>query len=635
MNKSWRLTVGFAAVLVVLSAVYFLANPTATTPIEKLDQHGLAGLTSEQVTKIEVSRKDGVTMTFETAKDVVGNYWRIAEQAGHAAEPAMVQQLLFALDRYVTTGSLDAGRPETAPELTGLADPEVKVAYSAGAGRREVLHFGKSPPTNSKAVFYQKEGDPKIYLLGVETYDAFTKPALQYRAKNLVRYAPHRINKIELSTKFVRLLEKGKPGIVEYEHSVLERYEEGAERGWYLVAPYKERLNDHAVAMLITRLSDLQCTEYQPVGDPKEKGLSEPEVKVALTAAGESTPVEVVFGAPAKGRKRWAWSPGGAEAALCDGNLYDDDIPLQRSKLRVTVIFPFSSELVKHVQIEVQDLGKVVLDRKEQKKEGEPVSTWKWEVIQPENLKIESERLEAFVAAIVTQEIVGFLGGQDFKLAGLDPAPVKLSVLTKEGKEHVCGFFASKAQGFLRKEGVNEIFEVRPELVRMLQRLELNFVSLDMFTVPRDSIRTISFESRDISELKPVYYKLKLDNGKWIFDDAANKGAAVNPEKLDGLLTMLNYIKAESLLGRDMKTITDLALDERTAPATLKLGYVVGTGQDAKPGELELYISTDQSDKASQPRYYARQKDNLVVFQINMGVVLQLQKFLRIEDKEK
>ncbi|HEV3026633.1 MAG TPA: DUF4340 domain-containing protein, partial [Planctomycetota bacterium] len=211
-------------------------------------------------------------------------------------------------------------------------------------------------------------------------------------------------------------------------------------------------------------------------------------------------------------------------------------------------------------------------------------------------------------------------------------APVTLKVTTKEGKDHVCGFFASKAQGFLRKDGVNEIFEVRPELVRMLQKLELNFISLDMFTIPRDSIRTIQFDLRVSAELKPVYYRLKVDAGKWVFDDPANRAATPNPEKLDGLLTVLNYIKAESLLARDMETITKYALDERTAPATLKLGYVLGQGQDAKTGELEIYISSDQSDKASQPRYYARMKDNLAVFQISSTLVLQLQKFLKVED---
>ncbi len=143
MNKSWRLTAAFGAALAVLSAAYFLSSPTATTPMAKLSDRVLPDLASERVTKMEVVRKDGGALTFERTADAVGEYWRIAEQAGHAAEPGMVQQLLFALDRYVTAGALEPGKPETAPELTGLADPRLTVAYSAGPGRREVLRFGK------------------------------------------------------------------------------------------------------------------------------------------------------------------------------------------------------------------------------------------------------------------------------------------------------------------------------------------------------------------------------------------------------------------------------------------------------------------------------------------------------------
>ncbi len=477
-------------------------------------------------------------------------------------------------------------------------------------------------------MFYQHEGDPKIYLVGVETYDAFQKPALQYRAKNLVRYAPHRINKIELSNKFLRPQGKDKPPVVEYENLVLERFEEGAERGWYLVSPHKERLFDHSVATLVTRLADLQASDYQPAEGLAEKGLSEPEAKVAVYAAGDPKPVQIHFGTLGdRGRKRWVWSPGSAEVALYDSDHYDE-LPLQRGALRVRVIFPFSAELAKHLEVEAKDLGKVVLDRKEQKKEGDPVSTWKWEVIQPDGVKVEPERLEAFVSAVLGYEITWFLGAQDFKLAGLEPPPVKLTVVTKEGKVHACGFSATDAHAFLRKEGVDEIFEVPPTLVRMLRRLELNFVSMDMFNVPRDGIRSITFESRVSGQLQPIYFKLKRKDNAWVFDDPANKDAVPDADKLDGLLTFINYIKAETLIGRDAKTIEDNLLDERTAPATLKVGYVIGTGPDAKPGEMELYISGDKSTKATQPVYYARLKDNLAVFQISAGLVLSLQKFL-------
>ena len=628
MNKNWKLTAAFGALLVVLLAVYFLSSPPATTPMAKLDDHVLTGLSAEQVSKIEITRQDGVSMTFEKATDVVGEYWRIVEQSGHAAEGAMVQQLLFALDRFVRMGGLDAGTPQTAPELTGLADPRLIVTYSS-AGRREMLRFGKQPPTNTTAVFFQHEGDPKVYLVGVETFDSFMKPSLQYRAKNLVRFMPNKVNKVALEYKFLRPQGKGKPDVVEYEKSILERFEEGAERGWYLTSPHKERMDDHAVAMLVTRMSDLQCSDYQPAEPQKEKGLDEPQVKITLHFYQQDKPMEVRFGLPAeRDRKRWVWAAGSAEAALLDAGHYED-IPLQRSAMRIRRIFPFSPELVKRLEIEAKDLGKVVLERKEVKKEGDPVSTWKWEVVEPTNIKVESERLEAFVAAVVVQDIVEFHGDQDFQLVGLDAAPVTLTVDTKEGNRHVC-WFSVKAHGYLRKEGVNEIFEVRSDLVKMLQRLELNFVSLEMYNVPREGIREISFESKVTTQLQPILYRMKMDpvTRLWTFSDPVHQGTAPDAAKLSDLLTRVNYIKAESLLGRDSKTIEQYRLDERTAPATLKLSYDIGQGPAAKSGDMELYISEDQSTTAGQPLYYARLRDNLAVFKINGDFVQALQKFL-------
>jgi hypothetical protein len=616
MNKSWRLTAVFAGLLVVLSAVYFLSNPPATTSTEKMESPLVVGLTADLVAKIEIDRK-GTTLVFERAKDTIGEYWRIVGPNSHPADASLVQQMLFGLDQFRKAGGLDPGKPETAPELTGLLEPRLIVAF-ASADKREVLRFGKTPPTNSNAVFYQHDGDPKIYLAAVDTFEAYNKPVFQYRAKALARYAPHRIKKVHLEFKFLRPQGKDKPDLVEYESSILERFEEGMERGWYLTKPHKEKLDDHKVQALVTELSSLQAGEYQPPGPPKEQGLDEPQAKVSLWSAGEETPIAIHFGAPAeRGKKRWVSVPGRGEVALYDSFRYDE-LPLQRNHLRNSSIFPFSAELVRRFEIEAKDLGKVVLERREIKKEGEAVGTLKWEVVEPKDLRVESERLEAFVAAVVSQNVTGFLGAQDFKLAGLDPAPIRLSVVTKEGKTHLCGFSVA-AQGYLRKEGVNEIFEVRPDFVRMLQRLELNFISMEMFNVPRADLRGFSFEGRFSGEL-PVFYALKegANARAWEFSDPANKGKPVDQEAVNQLLARMNYIQAEALLGRDEALIQKHRLvDDRTAPGTLKI--------TTDKGVVDLYLSENQVNPPAPAQYYARFKDNRTVFKISGAFVQALQ----------
>jgi hypothetical protein len=610
VNKNWRLTAAFGVLFAICAGIYFFSSPPATTPSENYDPRVL-DLTGDKVTKIEVDRK-GNPLTFERATDTVGEHWRVVGPISHAADSALVQQLLFSLDRFLKAGALDPGKPESAPELTGLGDPRITVTFSA-AGRREVLKFGISPPTNTTVVCYQHQGDPKIYLVSVDTFEAFNKPVYQYRAKTLA---------------------KGKPDLVEYEKSVMERFEEGMERGWYLTQPHRERLDDHSVAALVTELSNLQAGEYQPPGDAKEQGFDEPQAKVSLLCAGDDKPVEIHFGGPAeRGKKRWVRLAGAGEVALYESFRYDE-LPLQRNQFRNRVIFAFSSELVKRMEIEAKDMGKVVLERRELKKPGESVATVKWEVTDPPGLRVESERLEAFVAAVVPQQVLQFLGSQDFKQAGLDPAPVRLLIETKEGKKHQCWFSLA---GYLRKEGIDEIFEVRPELVKMLQRLELNFLNMEMFNVPRDGLRAFSFESRVSEQLQPVLYRMEHEPGKpWVFTDPVHKGAAADQEQVSSLLALMNYIKAESLIARDAKTSEKHRLDERTAPATLKIVHQVGDAKENKTETAELYISEDLSDKPTQPKYYARLKDSMTVFQINGLFVASLKQVpvLKKEEKE-
>lgn len=608
MYKNWKLTAAFAAVFVVLAAAYFLSSPPASTPLQNLDPRVLPDLSADRVTKIEVDRK-GTVLVFEKATDLVGEYWRIAGAASHAADPALVQQMLFGLDRFLKPGALEPGTPQTSPEATGLNDPRLTVAFTA-AGRREVLKFGKSPETNTTVAFYQHEGDPKIYTVSVDTVEAFNKPVFQYRAKALLRLPPHRVGKIALEYRF-DVVEKDKSQRVEYEKSVLERFEEGLERGWYLTSPHRERMNDHAVAALVAEVCNLPAAEYQPPGDPKVQGFDQPQVRLALTMAGDDKPFRVEFGATTdRERKRWVRVPDTGEVALYESFRYDE-LGLERKRLRNRVLFAFSSEVVKRVEVEAEG-GKVAIERREVKKEGETVATVKWEVTEPAGLRVESDRVEAFISAVVQQQIIEFYGTQDFKQVGLAAPPIRLVVETKEGKRHVLGFTPA---GLLRREGVDEIFGVRDDFVRMLQRLELNFLNFELFNVQRDSLQEFTFESRASAQLQPIYYSLKLDpkTKAWGFTDPAHKGVEADPAKVSDLLAPMNYIKAEALLAKDDATAAKYALEERTAPARLKIVHAGGVA--------ELYISENKSEKANRPLYYARFADSKIVFQINGAFV--------------
>ncbi len=618
---NWRTTAVLGALVALLAGVYLLSSPPPGTAPGVEDKRLLPEFRPEQVEGISIARKDGPEIRVERAKDAAGEYWRLRSPVDHPADAAVIQQLLFALDRFVKTTSFEPGRPEAAPSVTGLAEPRIRVTWK-GLGKEVLLGFGQAPPTNSKAVFVQRQGDPKVYLVDIDTFEQFNKPAWQYRSKSVLRYPAHAVVRVELQQKFLRKQAKDRPERVEYERSLLERIEVGTDRGWWMLEPHREKVDDHKLQYLVRVLAELEASEFQPAGDLKAKELDEPQDKVALYLNGVAEPVRLHFGGSSDGgRRRWIHAPGTGETARIEEAAYAK-LPVQRKHVRSDAIFSFSQEQVKTLEVDAGALGKVRVERRETKKEGEPVPEVSWVLLEPAGLRIEKERLELFVTNIMTQRIQDWLGAQDFKLVRLEPADVTLTAATVDGKTLKYGFGAG-SDGYLRKEGVAEVFVVRPELVKILQRLELNFLHPEVFNVPRDGLREFAFESRDAGRLEPLFYRLSFDPGTkvWRFTDPKHASEAVDEARLGGLLTMLNYIKAETFIAKDAQTSAKHRLDPAKAPARLSVKWEGGPAAG-----VEFLISEDLSDKPTRPVYYARRADEPSVFQINALLVENLKR---------
>jgi len=103
----------------------------------------------------------------------------------------MVQQLLFGLDRFVKAGSLDPGRPETAPGADGPrrapADGYVRVPPPDGSPA-----LRKAAADEHERRLLPARGRSEDLLVGVETYDAFIKAGAAVPREALARYAPIR-----------------------------------------------------------------------------------------------------------------------------------------------------------------------------------------------------------------------------------------------------------------------------------------------------------------------------------------------------------------------------------------------------------------------------------------------------------
>lgn len=618
---SWKGTAILAGMLGVLAGIYLLTDPAGNNG-GRSDVRLLAGFTAERLVRFEIARKGEPAYTLERATDALGAHWRI-RPVDIPADPDAIQKMIWALDRFRRTGGLDPGRPETAPSLTGLADPRLVVRVEL-PDASATLRFGQSPPTHTGAVFFQKDGDPKIYLVDLDTFQTFDKGASSLRERRLVRYAPYQVVRVDLERRFWVAREKGRAPVVEYERSTFERVEQGRERGWFLTRPHREKVDDLKVQRLVTDLAGLEVTEFRPSAGGPEEGFAEPEVRYALTLNGHAQPVVVEIGALAPDRRRrYVRVPGTPEVALVEARRCDD-LAAERKHLRIDAIYPFTKEAVKTFDLEAPGRGRLRIERRLVKKEGAPFETPVWEVVEPRGIKVDPDRVEPFVADVLHphQRIQDFLGPQDFKLAGLEPPALTLRIQTEDGKIHV-SYFGLGNEGYLRREGLDEVFQVRPEYVRRLLLLELNVLHEEMFNVPREKLREFVFEAKPGALLRPVYYRLRRDEaaGKWIFTDPEHQGREADSDRVRELLAAINYIRAESFIGRGPEASAKFGLTGPTAPALLTIGWEGGP-----PEGRVLLVSEDQSDKPTHPIYYARFQDSPVVFRISSLLVESLRR---------
>jgi hypothetical protein len=486
---------------------------------------------------------------------------------------------------------------------------------------RDTLRFGKAPPTNSTAVFFQKDGDPRVFLADASVVVPFDKKEGQLRERRLLRYAPHAVTRFVLRHAFTVARGKDPKAVeTEIEESVVERVVGGAERGWFLVKPHREKLDDQRVQRLVTELASMPVSEYRPAGDPKAQGLEPPRVEVELQPAGGGPAVVARFGSLTEdNRRRVVQVTGVPDWALVEERRFED-LPTQRKHLRSDIIFPFTTEQVKTFAIRAPGAGRLLIERHETKKDADPLPSVRWELAEPKGVRINREKLEPFVGSFLYQRVIDFLGPmEDLKPLRLDPPDVEVEVELKDGRKHLFRFGATSNAAYLKRDGLEEIFAVQPDLVRLLRRVELSLLHEEIYNVPITALREFTFEARVPGVLEPVYYTLrKTSGGKgWEFSDPKNAKTAPSAAWAQELAVMMNYIKADEgvFMGRDEETVARLGLGDGQAPARLRILA------DAEPREFELLISDNKSEKAGRRLYYARAKGSPVVFKLGTTLV--------------
>jgi hypothetical protein len=614
---NWKGTAVLAGVLAALLAAFFLVRPpgAAVDPKQKPQLLDPAEYNDQSLVRVDVARKGEAPYSLERGLDAVGPHWRL-KGAGldWPADTDLVQPLIWGMARLVRSGAIPAGRPEVAPSITGLDDPRVVVTFSISQAKK-VFRFGKNPPTNSAAVFFQVGDDPAVYLADVDTFGAYDRAPAALRMKKLLRLSSPAVSKFTLEAKFVVARGREKRE-VEIEKSVFERLDRPDARGWHLVEPRAEKVDDHKVGSLLADLAALPVEEFRAPGDPAAEGFASPEARVAMRIGASAEPVVVSFGATADGnRKRLVRVEGVGEVALLDSARVEN-LALQRNLLRLDLVFPFPKEAMKTLRLEGPAAGRLLVERRESRKDEQSPLEVGWAVAEPRELKVDAAKIEPFVDHVLRGRIKRFLPPQDrslLKAMRLDPPDFTIAVETRDGKLHLTDWGLTENEAYCRKEGTDELFEIAQPFVKALSFGELNVRHLEMFNVLRADVEEFAFSSKSDARLQPVFYRLRLERGtgKWGF--VAPQGVVPDPDKVSHLLALVNYVKAQAFVGRDSATAEKYRLNANDAPATLEVVH--------KGGRTELYVSENQSERPGHAVYYAKLKDDPVVFQLSPAFV--------------
>ena len=613
---NWKLTIVFAAVLVAVLAVYFLydTRPGVTADVKEAPVLP-EKITNATITLIEIEPAEGEPVSLERVGSGRKSYWRLLRPIDRPADAEVVQQMIYALTRFVRQGDM---RPE-AGVSTGLDAPRLKVTFTAGAERAEI-RFGGTSPTNTTEVFYQVDQDPMVHLVDVGVYEAFARAVPEIRSKTLIRFEPHRVVKIGLHNRYIVVRGGSLEGKVEYQKSLLEKIEKGGVPSWYLTEPWKEFVDPLKPGRLLDSLAALAAKEFQPIGKPQAEALGDPEAIVTLRLFGREEPIVVRFAGkgPSKG-ERWVRVEGLDEAAVVDAEAIRN-LPLKRDHFRLDTIFRFAQDRLKTFALEVPGLGKTVIERREKQRGPDAPVVVTFSVLEPAGVRVNTEKVEPFVRAVLNQKIEEFLGAQDFKLMDLDPADATVTVTLKDGTPHQYHFGRTSTGGFMRLKDKPEAYQVSSILVDSLLRVELNFLHEEVFSVPRDSLSKFEFEWKG-PEVRPVFYRMKQNSKTkfWEFVDAKHEDRKVDRDAVSGHLTYLNYIKARTYLTRDPKRIRELGLNDVQYAGRLRIWYDGGEGKPA-----EYYISKNMSEIVRTAKYYMLRAGDTAIFEVNPALVESL-----------
>lgn len=634
IDMNYRTTFVLAAIgAVILGAVLFL--PPATHEEESVQGAKLLkDVTVDDITRIGVRRRGEVETLLEKRHTLTQSLWRIVKPLDRPSQGTAVSEILW---RALALRG-DAVLPSEARQefhVYGLDNPRLSLSIDA-KGKSTVFRFGKASDLDKSRVYFQREGDPNIYLSSREDYDHFDLSVKDLRDRKLVEFDHFRIVKILLKRKIVRVDGGGQhPDVEETEMEFKD--EADGRKGWILTRhapdPFVERLDEIKVYRITTELGNMTAEDFVPKDDESRFGLNDPEQAIQMFQREGGDPLEVRFGSffakdnKPEERRIYAHVVGTNEVAIVEAAKFDG-IPKGVDQLRSDVLFDMTSEEIETLEIATPFL-RLLLERREEEQKKEDGGTEKkvlWNVKEPPGIETEPGAVEHFVQAIlmlrvkIDEKTTGFFPNVDPKTVGIDKDNPSVRVLfnlkRRNGTREALAFLLGAPRmdddiAYLKKEWLDrEVYAVPMDAYRALLRQELNFRKRIVFEVPIENIREYWVDTRETLFGKEVqaYYGCTYEenNKRWVFCPP-HEGRTVDADENRSILALLHRIETDGYVTRDPGEAKALGLDrpETTVRILYEEEVTDSRGEKRKERRERKLIVGANVGKSNAGVYYA------------------------------
>ncbi len=184
-----------AIILAALSGVVWWSKRHPETPATSTPAAApkLADITAGQIKQIDLTKKDGATLTIARQN----GKWAITSPQALPADQDAVNSVAAALNPLTSDNVVESQPTDVAKY--GLTSPSLTVTVHENNGKSDRIYFGDDVPAGS-LVYARVGSDPKVYAVASSTKTSLDKSATDLRDKRLLTFDSNRLTRIELAS---------------------------------------------------------------------------------------------------------------------------------------------------------------------------------------------------------------------------------------------------------------------------------------------------------------------------------------------------------------------------------------------------------------------------------------------------